>query len=149
VGDVAAHWRSAFGDMVALRDSEPCGCSDAFDMLLTRYPRVMLNLLKIVVRRRAKPHAAVSGSAPKPRINPAPAWTGEEPVARHRQALVKMGAKAAVVDSALKKYGMVQPSRPKTTSSPITAMIPQHLTNFCCARPTVYCDRSCGWRCIP
>ena len=38
--------------LVALRDTELLRVGPkAFDMLLTRYPRIMLNLLKIVVRR--------------------------------------------------------------------------------------------------
>src|SRR6185437_7406534 len=53
--------------LVALRDTELLRLGpEAFDMLLTRYPRIMLNLLKIVVRRlRETTRGAHQRSRPK------------------------------------------------------------------------------------
>src|SRR5580704_9107632 len=53
VGEMSALTGEAHSaNLVALRDSELLRLRpEAFDTLLTRYPRVMLNLLKLVVRR--------------------------------------------------------------------------------------------------
>jgi NTE family protein len=89
--------------LIALRDTELLRLGpQAFDMLLTRYPRVMFNLLKIVVRRlRQTTRRANQQSRPKTfALVPLQRGLENEPTARALcQALVKMGAKAAVLDS--------------------------------------------------
>jgi NTE family protein len=88
--------------LVALRDTELLRLGPkAFEMLLTRYPRVMLNLLKIVVRRlRQTTRGAPQQSRPKTfAVIPLQRGLENEPLARGiAQSLVKMGAKAAVLD---------------------------------------------------
>ena len=89
--------------IVALRDTELLRLGPkAFDMLLTRYPRVMLNLLKIVVYRlRQTTRRASQKSRPKTfAVIPLQHGLEQNGVARAiADALVKMGAKAAVLDS--------------------------------------------------
>ena len=75
----------------------------AFDLLLTRYPRVMLNLLKLVVRRlRQTTRGGSQQSRPKTfAVVPLQRGLRDAPVARGlAETLIKMGAKAAVLDSA-------------------------------------------------
>ena len=88
--------------LVSLRDTELLRLGPkAFDMLLTRYPRIMLNLLKIVVRRlRETTRGAHQHSRPKTfAMIPLQRGLADEPVVRGlADALVKMGAKAAVLD---------------------------------------------------
>ena len=89
--------------LVALRDTELLRIGPkAFDMLITRHPRVMLNLLKIVVRRlRETTRGAQQRARPKT-FAMVPMQRGLTEVAAVRamaDALVKMGAKAAVLDS--------------------------------------------------
>ena len=90
--------------LVALRDTELLRIGPkAFDMLLTRYPRVMLNLLKLVVRRlRQTTRGGTQQSRPKTfAVVPLQRGLREAPVARGlAETLVQMGAKAAVLDSA-------------------------------------------------
>ena len=56
--------------LVALRDTELLRIGPkAFDMLITRHPRVMFNLLKIVVRRlreTTRAHSSAPGRRPLP-----------------------------------------------------------------------------------
>ena len=89
--------------LVALRDTELLRLGPkSFDMLLTRYPRVMLNLLKIVVRRlRETTRGAQQRTRPKTiAIIPLQRGLAGEPVTRSMAGmLVKMGAKAGVLDS--------------------------------------------------
>lgn len=89
--------------LVALRDTELLRLGPkAFDMLLTRYPRVMLNLLKIMVRRlRHTTRRSNLDSRPKTfAIIPLQPGLDNWPVSRAvADVLVKMGAKAAVLDS--------------------------------------------------
>ncbi len=89
--------------LVALRDTELLRLGpQAFDMLLTRYPRAMLNLLKIVVRRlRQATRRASQRTRPKTfAVIPLQRGLQNEGVARGiANILVGMGAKAAVVDS--------------------------------------------------
>src|SRR5258706_4849204 len=89
--------------LIALRDTELLRLGPkAFDMLLTRYPRVMFNLLRIIVRRlRQTTRRANQRSRPKTfALVPLQPGLESEPTARAlAQALVKMGAKAAVLDS--------------------------------------------------
>jgi NTE family protein len=90
--------------LVALRDTELLRIGPkAFDMLLTRYPRVMLNLLKLVVRRlRQTTRGGTQQSRPKTfAVVPLQRGLRDSPVARGlAETLIHMGAKAAVLDSA-------------------------------------------------
>jgi NTE family protein len=90
--------------LVALRDTELLRLGPkAFEMLLTRYPRVMLNLLKVVVRRlRQTTRGGHQRTRPKTfAIVPLQRGLADDPVARSMTAiLVNMGAKAAVLDKA-------------------------------------------------
>ncbi len=88
--------------LVALRDTELLRIGPkAFDMLIARHPRVMLNLLKIVVRRlRETTRGAQQRARPKT-FAMVPLQRGLTEVAAVRamaDALVQMGAKAAVLD---------------------------------------------------
>jgi len=89
--------------LVALRDTELLRLGPkAFDMLLTRYPRIMLNLLKLVVRRlRQTTRRANLQSRPKTfAVVPLQRGLKDSVVARGIvETLVQMGAKAAVLDS--------------------------------------------------
>jgi len=89
--------------LVALRDTELLRLGPkAFDMLLTRYPRIMLNLLKIVVRRlRETTRGGHQRNQPKTfAMIPLQRGLGSNPVVRSMaEILVNMGAKAAVLDS--------------------------------------------------
>ena len=88
--------------LVALRDTELLRLGPkAFEILLTRYPRVMLNLLKVVVRRlRQTTRGGHQRTRPKTfAIVPLQRGLADDPVARSMTAiLVNMGAKAAVLD---------------------------------------------------
>jgi NTE family protein len=90
--------------LVALRDTELLRLGPkAFDMLLTRFPRVMLNLLKIIVRRlRQTTRGGQTQSRPKSfAVIPLQRGMSGEDVTRGiAEALAKMGAKAAVINSA-------------------------------------------------
>src|SRR5258705_5416115 len=89
--------------LVALRDTELLRVGPAaFDMLLTRYPRIMLNLLKIVVRRlRETTRGSHQRTRPKTfAMIPLQRGLAGDPVVRSMaDVLRKMGAKAAVLDS--------------------------------------------------
>ena len=89
--------------LVALRDTELLRLGPkAFDMLLTRYPRIMLNLLKIVVRRLRQTTRGAHQRARAKTFAMIPLQRGlaSDPVVRGMaEMLVKMGAKAAVLDS--------------------------------------------------
>src|SRR5262245_44331091 len=90
--------------IIALRDTELLRIGPkAFDLLLTRYPRVMLNLLKLVVRRlRQTTRGSSQQSRPKTfAVVPLQRGLRDSPTARSlAETLIKMGAKAAVLDSA-------------------------------------------------
>ena len=89
--------------LVALRDSELLRISPAgFELLAARHPRVMMNMMRVLVRRL---HDTVHKSKDLPRpktfaIVPLQEGLGHELIA-HRLAgvLVEMGAKAAVLDA--------------------------------------------------
>lgn len=89
--------------LVALRDTELLRIGPkAFDMLITRYPRVMLNLLKIVVRRLRETTRGAPQSARPKTFAMVPLQRGLTDVAAVHSmadALIHMGAKAAVLDS--------------------------------------------------
>jgi NTE family protein len=88
--------------LVALRDTELLRLGPkAFDMLLTRYPRVMLNLLKVVVRRlRETTRGDHQHTRPKTfAIVPLQHGLADDPLAHSiADILAEMGAKAAVLD---------------------------------------------------
>lgn len=90
-------------NLVALRDTELLKVgTQAFDMLLTRYPRVMFNLLKLVLRRlRQTTRMQAQRIRPKTfALVPMQAGLAQHPLARQIvQAIANMGAKAAMLDS--------------------------------------------------
>jgi NTE family protein len=90
--------------LVALRDTELLRLGpEAFEHLLTRHPRVMFNLLKITVHRlRQTTHGTDQKTKPKTfAVVPLQEGLQDHPLTRRiAQALVAMGAKAAVLDSA-------------------------------------------------
>ncbi len=89
--------------LVALRDTELLRVSpQAFDSLITRHPRVMFNLMRVLIRRlNETTHQPVDRSRPKTfAIVPLQDGLGDEPIARRLAAsLVEMGSRAAVLDS--------------------------------------------------
>ena len=89
--------------LVALRDTELLRVSpEAFESLITRHPRVMLNLMRLVIRRLQRHHAHTAEHA-RPKtfaIVPLQEGLGDEPIAHWlAAALVEMGSRAAVLDS--------------------------------------------------
>jgi NTE family protein len=89
--------------LVALRDTELLRISrDGFQALIARHPKVMLNLMRILVRRlQDTTRRSVDGAHAKTfAIVPLQDGLSDEPIAqRVAAALVEMGSKAAVVDS--------------------------------------------------
>jgi NTE family protein len=90
--------------LVALRDSELLRISpEGFESLAARHPRVMLNMMRVLVRRlHDTAHNPKGVSRPKTfAIVPLQEGLSHEPIA-HRLAgvLMEMGAKAAVLDAA-------------------------------------------------
>lgn len=89
--------------LVALRDTELLRIgAKAFDSLITRHPRVMLNLLKIVMRRLRETTRGAQQRSRAKTFAMVPLQRGLPEFAAVRSmadALVKMGAKAAVLDS--------------------------------------------------
>jgi NTE family protein len=89
--------------LVALRDTELLRVSpQAFDSLIARHPRVMFNLMRVLIRRlNETTHQPVDRSRPKTfAIVPLQDGLGDEPIARRLAAsLVEMGSRAAVLDS--------------------------------------------------
>ena len=89
--------------LVALRDTELLRISrDGFEALIARHPRVMLNLMRMLVRRLHDTTQRPSATAPRPKtfaIVPLQDGLDDEPIAhRLAGALVDMGLKAAVLD---------------------------------------------------
>ncbi len=88
--------------LVALRDTELLRISrEGFETLIGRHPRVLLNLMRIVVRRLQHTTKRPSDGtrARTFAIIPLQEGLGDEPIAqRLAAALVEMGSKAAVVD---------------------------------------------------
>jgi NTE family protein len=88
--------------IVALRDTELLRIGrKAFNLLIARHPRVMLNLMRILVRRLQETtrRPADSANARTFAIVPLQDGLGDEPIAqRLAAALVDMGSRAAVVD---------------------------------------------------
>jgi NTE family protein len=89
--------------LVALRDTELLRVSpQAFNALIARHPRVMLNLMRLLVRRlHETTQRPVDGARPKTfAVVPLQDGLHDEPLAqRLSAALVEMGLKAAVLDS--------------------------------------------------
>ncbi|MGC9953194.1 MAG: patatin-like phospholipase family protein [Rhizomicrobium sp.] len=90
--------------LLALRDSELLRITpEGFESLVARHPRVMLNMMRVLVRR-LHDTAKSRHDALRPKtfaIVPLQEGLGHEPIAhRLAGALVDMGAKAAVLDSA-------------------------------------------------
>src|SRR5689334_13496990 len=89
--------------LVALRDTELLRISpDGFEALIARHPRVMMNLMQILVRRLKD---ANRGRSPKSQpktfaIVPLQDGLSDVPIARRlAQALAQMGVRAAVLDA--------------------------------------------------
>ena len=91
--------------IVALRDSELLRVPpSAFDALIGRHPRVMLNLMRILVKRlQDTTRSSVDTGRPKSfAIVPLQLGLEQSPIAnRLAGALVNMGSKAAVLDSSV------------------------------------------------
>jgi NTE family protein len=89
--------------LVALRDTELLRISrDGFDSLIARHPRVMLNLMRIVVKRlQTTTHRPSDGAGPKAfAIVPLQEGLSQTHIGqRLAAALVDMGSKAAVLDA--------------------------------------------------
>jgi NTE family protein len=89
--------------LVALRDSELLRISpQGFEVLIARHPRVMLNMLRILVKRlHDTTKSPRDGARPKTfAIVPLQEGLAHEPIAyRLASALVEMGSKAAVLDA--------------------------------------------------
>jgi len=90
-------------EIVALRDTELLRISaEAFEALIARHPRVMLNMMRILIRRLTEATREPAGRA-RPRtfaIVPIQDGLEDEPIARRlAAALVEMGSKARVLDA--------------------------------------------------
>jgi NTE family protein len=89
--------------LVALRDTELLRVSpEAFNALIARHPRVMLNLMRVLVRRlHETTQRPVDRARPKAfAVVPLQEGLHDEPIAqRLSSALVEMGLRAAVLDS--------------------------------------------------
>jgi len=90
-------------ELVALRDTELLRISpQGFEALITRHPRVMLNLMRVLVKRlHATTKSGSDGTRAKTfAIVPLQDGLAGEPIARRiAAALTEMGSKAAVLDS--------------------------------------------------
>lgn len=89
--------------LVALRDTELLRVSpEGFNTLIARHPRVMLNLLRLLVKRlHHTTQQPTDGSRPRTfAVVPLQEGLRDEPIARRlAQALVEMGLRAAVLDA--------------------------------------------------
>lgn len=89
--------------IVALRDTELLRISpQGFDSLITRHPRVMLNLMRILVKRlQATTRSPSDGARPKTfAVVPLQEGLGQAPIAhRIAAALTETGSRAAVLDA--------------------------------------------------
>ncbi len=89
--------------LIALRDTELLRISpQGFEALAARHPKVLMNLMRIVVKRlhETTRHASDEARPKTFAIVPLQPGLGEEPIARRlATALVEMGSKAAVLDA--------------------------------------------------
>ena len=89
--------------LVALRDTELLRVSpEGFDSLIARHPRVMMNLMRVLVKRlQDTTQNSTDMARPKTfAIIPLQEGLGNEPIARRvASELVQMGSKAAVLDA--------------------------------------------------
>ncbi len=89
--------------LVALRDTELLRISpEGFDSLITRHPLVMMNLMRVIVKRlHDTTQSGTDMARPKTfAIVPLQEGLGNEPIARRvASVLVEMGSKAAVLDA--------------------------------------------------
>ncbi len=89
--------------IVALRDTELLRVTpQGFETLIARHPRVMLNLMRILVKRlQATTRSQSDGARPKTfAVVPLQEGLGQEPIAhRIAAALTEMGSRAAVLDA--------------------------------------------------
>jgi NTE family protein len=92
-------------ELVALRDTELLRISpQGFESLITRHPRVMLNLMRVLVKRlQATTRNANDGARPKTfAIVPLQEGLTDAPIAhRLAAALGEMGSRAAVLDASV------------------------------------------------
>ncbi|HTT85538.1 MAG TPA: patatin-like phospholipase family protein [Rhizomicrobium sp.] len=89
-------------EFVALRDTELLRISrEGFEALMARHPHVVLNLMRILVRRVQESLRRPAESRPSTvAIVPLQEGLSEEPIARQlADALVDMGSRAAVLDA--------------------------------------------------
>ena len=89
--------------LVALRDTELLRISpDGFESLVARYPLVMMNLMRVLVKRLQETTQRPTDPA-RPKtfaLVPLQEGLGDEPIARRiASVLVQMGSKAAVLDA--------------------------------------------------
>jgi NTE family protein len=89
--------------LVALRDTELLRISpDGFESLITRHPLVMMNLMRVLVKRlqETTQRPADAGRPKTFAMIPLQEGLGDEPIARRiASVLVQMGSKAAVLDA--------------------------------------------------
>jgi NTE family protein len=95
--------REHIAQLVAMRDSELLRISpEAFETLAARHPRVMMNLMQMLVKRLKDAHQGKSGRS-RPRtfaIVPLQEGLSEEPIAhRLAESLGQIGRRAAVLDT--------------------------------------------------
>src|SRR5262249_6307278 len=90
--------------LVAMRDTELLRVSpQAFDALITRHPRIMFNLMRLLIRRLHNPtRRPVDSAQPKAfALVPLQEGLANEPIARRLiGALADMGVSAAILDIA-------------------------------------------------
>jgi NTE family protein len=103
VGEVSLFTEEHSAEIVALRDSELLRIGpQAFEALVAKYPRVMIDMMRVMARRLVETTRAPREHV-RPKtfaIVPLQEGLGEEPIAhRIAAALVEMGAKAAVLDA--------------------------------------------------
>lgn len=105
VGEMSliAHSNTHHAQLVALRDTELLRISpDGFETLIARHPKVMMNLMQMLVRRLS--NTARGPAKPRPRtfaIVPLQPGLGDAPIAQEIvDVLGGMGLRAAVLDQA-------------------------------------------------
>jgi len=95
-------------EFVALRDTELLRISrDGFEALMARHPHVVLNLMRVLVRRVQEALRRPAESPPKTiAIVPLQEGLADEPVARRlADALIEMGSNAGILESDAAEHG--------------------------------------------